>query len=100
MKKTNMDDLIKEFEEKAKNAKSKYEFPKDKDELYDVNIHIWRHPGMGNSLQTISGNKVSIMTATASYLNTLLLKKVITAKELDDLVKIVKESYKCTQKKN
>ena len=100
MKKTNMDDLIKEFEEKAKNAKSKYEFPKDKDEIYDVDIHIWRHPGMGNSLQTISGNKVSIMTATASYLNTLLSKKVITTKELDDLVKIVKESYKCTQKKN
>ena len=97
---TNLDDLIKEFEEKAKNAKSKYEFPKDKDEIYDVDIHIWRHPGMGNSLQTISGNKVSIMTATASYLNTLLLKKVITTKELDDLVKIVKESYKCTQKKN
>ena len=94
MKKTNLDDLIKEFEEKAKNAKSKYEFPKDKDELYDVDIHIWRHPGMGNSLQTISGNKVSIMTATASYLNTLLLKKVITTKELDDLIKIVKESYK------
>ena len=94
MKKQNLDDLIKEFEEKAKNAKSKYEFPKDKDELYDVDIHIWRHPGMGNSLQTISGNKVSIMTATASYLNTLLLKKVITTKELDDLVKIVKESYK------
>ena len=97
---TNLDDLIKEFEEKAKNAKSKYEFPKDKDEIYDVDIHIWRHPGMGNSLQTISGNKVSIMTATASYLNTLLLKKVITTKELDYLVKIVKESYKCTQKKN
>lgn len=97
---TNLDDLIKEFEEKAKTAKSKYKFPKDKDEIYDVDIHIWRHPGMGNSLQTISGNKVSIMTATASYLNTLLLKKVITTKELDDLVKIVKESYKCTQKKN
>lgn len=95
-----LDDVLKEFEEKAKNAKSKYEFPKDKDEIYDVDIHIWRHPGMGNSLQTISGNKVSIMTATASYLNTLLLKKVITTKELDDLVKIVKETYKCTQKKN
>ena len=100
MKKTNMDDLIKEFEEKAKNAQSKYKFPKDKDELYDVDIHVWRHPGIGNSLQSIAGNKVSIMTATASYLNTLLLKKVITTKELDDLIKIVKESYKCTQKKN
>ena len=100
MSKNNIGDLIKEFEEKAKTAKSKYEFPKDKDEIYDVDIHIWRHPGMGNSLQTISGNKVSIMTATSSYLNTLLLKELCTEKELDDLVKMVKESYKCTQTKN
>ena len=97
---TNLDDLIKEFEEKAKNAQSKYKFPKDKDKIYDVDIHIWRKPGMGNSLQTIAGNKISIMTATASYLNTLLLKKVITTKELDDMLKMVKESYKCTQTKN
>lgn len=100
MSKVYIDDLIKEFEEKSKNAQSKYKFPKDKDDLYDVDIHIWRHPGMGNSIQTISGNKVSIMTATASYLNTLLLKKVITTEELDDIVKMVKESYKCTQTKN
>ena len=88
---TNLDDLIKEFEEKAKTAKSKYEFPKDKDEIYDVDIHIWRHPGMGNSLQTISGNKVSIMTATCSYLDTLISKKVLTFDELDDMIKLLKQ---------
>ena len=103
MSKTNMDDLIKEFEEKSKNAQSSYRYlydnNKDIDETYNVDIHIWRHKGMGNSLQTISGNKVSIMTATTSYLNTLLLKKVITTNELDDMIKMVKESYKCTQTK-
>lgn len=89
---TNLDDLIKEFEEKAKNAQSKYKFPKDKDDLYDVDIHIWRHPGMGNSLQTISGNKVSIMVATASYLNTLISKKVITTEDLNYIIKLVKST--------
>ena len=89
---TNLDDLIKEFEERAKNAKSKYKFPKDKDDLYDVDIHIWRHPGMGNSLQTISGNKVSIMVATASYLNTLISKKVITTEDLNYIIKLVKST--------
>ena len=89
---TNLDDLIKEFEEKAKNAQSKYKFPKDKDEIYDVDIHIWRHPGMGNSLQTISGNKVSIMVATASYLNTLISKKVITTEDLNYIIKLVKST--------
>ena len=98
-----LDDVLKEFEEKSKNAQSKFrKLWKDTnaDEVYNVDIHIWRHKGMGNSLQTISGNKVSIMTATASYLNTLLLKKVITTEELDDMVKMVKESYKCIKTKN
>ena len=103
MSKVYIDDLINEFEEKSKNAQSKFrKLWKDTntDDVYNVHIHIWRKPGMGNSLQTISGNKVSIMTATASYLNTLLLKKVITTEELDYIVKMVKESYKCTQTKN
>lgn len=30
-----------------------------KEEIYNVDIHIWRKPGMGNSLQTIVGNKIS-----------------------------------------
>ena len=103
MKKQNLDDILKEFEEKANNAQSSNRnFWKDSDldEMYNFDIHIWRKTGMGNSLQTIAGNKISIMTATASYLNTLLLKKVITTEELDDIIKFVKETYKCTQTKN
>ena len=99
----NLDDLLKDFEKEAEQAVSSnrplWESDKN-DDIYNVDIHIWRKPGMGNSLQTIAGNKISIMTATASYLNTLLLKKVITTKELDDMLKMVKESYKCTQTKN
>ena len=98
-----LDDVLKEFEEKANNAQSSNRnFWKDSDfdEMYNVDIHIWRKTGMGNSLQTIAGNKISIMAATASYLNTLLLKKVITTEELDDMIKFVKETYKCTQTKN
>ena len=71
----NLDDVLKEFEEKANNAQSKFrKLWKDTtaDDIYNVDIHIWRKPGMGNSLQTIVGNKISIMTATASYLNTLI----------------------------
>lgn len=93
MKKTSIDDLIKEFEEKAKNAQSKYKYAKDKDEIYDVDIHIWRHKGMGNSLQTIVGNKISIMTATASYLTTLLHKNVMSEQELDDMINMIKSTY-------
>jgi hypothetical protein len=85
----NIDDLIKEFEEKAKTAKSKYKYDKDNDEIYDVDIHIWRHKGMGNSLQTISGNKISIMTATCSFLTTLCIKNVITLDELKDMLKLI-----------
>ena len=93
-KKQTIDDLIKEFEEKAKNASSKYKKlwqNKESDSIYEVDIHIWRKKGMGNSLQTIAGNKVSIMTATTSYLHTLLSKGIITGKELDSMVSLAKE---------
>lgn len=104
MKKQNLDDILKEFEEKANDTVSsnrKFWENTDSDDIYNVDIHIWRKTGMGNSLQTIAGNKISIMTATASYLNTLLLKEVCTEKELDELINIVKEGYKsCLQKKN
>lgn len=93
-----LDDLLRDFEERAKNAKSSYrdlyENNKEIDDMYNVDIHIWRNPGMGNSLQTIAGNKISIMTATLSYLNTLLSKKVITIKELDEMIQLVKETNK------
>ena len=94
MSKTNIDDLIKEFEEKAKTAKSKYKYDKDADEVYDVDIHIWRHKGMGNSLQTISGNKISIITATCSFLTTLCIKNVITLDELKYMLELVEGAVK------
>ena len=94
MKKTSIDDLIKEFEEKSKTAQSKYKFSKDKDAIYDVDIHIWRHPGMGNSLQTIAGNKVSIMTATCSFLTTLCLKDIATLDELREMIDLVEKGVK------
>ena len=93
----NLDDVLKEFEEKANNAQSKFrKLWKDTeaDELYDVDIHIWRKPGMGNSIQTITGNKISIMTATSSYLDTLIRQKVLTEKELDEMIKLVKRTIK------
>lgn len=97
MSKTNIDDLIKEFEEKAKTAKSKYKYNKNEDKIYDVDIHIWRKPGMGNSLQTISGNKISIMTATCSFLTTLCIKNVITLDELKEMIELVEGAVKNEQ---
>ena len=93
----NLDDVLKEFEEKANNAQSKFrKLWKDTkaDDIYNVDIHIWRKPGMGNSLQTIVGNKISIMTATSSYLDTLIRQKVLTEKELDEMIKLVKHTIK------
>ena len=92
-----LDDVLKEFEEKANNAQSKFrKLWKDTeaDNIYNVDIHIWRKPGMGNSIQTISGNKISIMTATSSYLDTLIRQKVLTEKELDEMIKLVKRTIK------
>ena len=97
MTKQNLDDVLKEFEEKANNAQSKFrKLWKDTeaDNIYNVDIHIWRKPGMGNSIQTISGNKISIMTATSSYLDTLIRQKVLTEKELDEMIKLVKRTIK------
>ena len=91
----NLDDVLKEFEEKANNAQSKFrKLWKDTtaDDIYNVDIHIWRKPGMGNSIQTISGNKISIITATTSYLDTLIRKKVLTLDELDEMIKLVKQT--------
>ena len=97
MKKQNLDDVLKEFEEKANNAVSsnrKLWKDTEADNAYNVDIHIWRKPGMGNSIQTISGNKISIMTATSSYLDTLIRQKVLTEKEFDEMIKLVKRTIK------
>ena len=97
MTKQNLDDVLKEFEEKANNAVSsnrKLWTDTEADSAYNVDIHIWRKTGMGNSIQTITGNKISIMTATASYLNTLISKKVLTFDELDEMIKFVKRNIR------
>lgn len=89
-----VDNLIKEFEEKSKNAVSSNRplwEGTDMDNNYNVDIHIWRKPGMGNSLQTIVGNKISILTATMSYLQVLLDKEVMTEEELDGIVSYIKK---------
>lgn len=95
MTKQNLDDVLKEFEEKANNAvSSNRKIWKDtnNDNIYEVDIHIWRKPGMGNSIQTIAGNKISIMTATTSYLDTLISKKVLTFDELDYMIELLKQT--------
>ena len=93
-----LDKLIKKFEEESKDAISSkrhlWENDKEKDDLYNVDIHIWRKSGMGNSLQTIAGNKISIMVATSSFLQTLIEKDVISKDELDQMINIVKEQTK------
>lgn len=91
-----LDDVLKAFENEAKDAVSSnrpFWEGTDGDDIYSVDIHIWRKPGMGNSLQTIAGNKISIMVATSSYLQTLLSKEVVTEKELDSMIQMVKEAY-------
>lgn len=97
MQKQKLDDVLKEFEEKANNAVSsnkKLWTDTAADNAYNVDIHIWRKTGMGNSIQTIVGNKISIMTATASYLTTLLNKNVMSEQELDDMIDMIKSTYK------
>lgn len=60
--------------------------PEEMDKIYDCDIYIYRHPGMGNSKQLIVGDKLSIITATSSYLETLLRNNVVTEKELKDVI--------------
>lgn len=88
-----LDDVLKEFEKKANKAVSSYRPLWEnniEDEIYNVDIHIWRKTGMGNSLQTIAGNKISIFTATASYLRTLIDKNVLTIEELQEMIDLIK----------
>lgn len=57
-------------------------------DLYDVDIYIYRHPGMGNSKQLITGSIVGIWTATASYLETLMRQGLFTKAQLEDIVEM------------
>ena len=92
----NLDDILQEFEDRIKNAKSKFrdqwEKDSEKDDLYDVDIHIWRKPGMGNSIQTVVGNSPSIFAATASYLETLVRKEVFTFSQLEEMLEMIKDA--------
>lgn len=55
-------------------------------DLYDVDIYIYRHPGMGYSKQLITGSMVGIWTATASYLESLMKQNVFTKEQLQDIL--------------
>ena len=92
----NLDDILQEFEDRIKNAKSKFrdqwEKDSEKDDLYDVDIRIWRKPGMGNSIQTVVGNSPSIFAATASYLETLVRKEVFTFTQLEEMLEMIKDA--------
>ena len=95
--KKKLDDVLNKFEKEIKSAVSSKRNlweNTENDEIYNVDIHIWRKPGMGNSVQTIVGNEVSICVATASFLETLLRKKVISENMLDEMVKMVKNAVR------
>lgn len=84
-----LDKLLEEFERKSKKATSSSRntwkgSPWDSE--YNVDIHIWRTPGMGNSLQTTVGNKVSIYTALSSYIGNLIRKEVFTKEEILEMI--------------
>lgn len=68
--------------------------PEGFDEIYDVDIYIFRHPGMGNSKQIISGDRLSVMTATSTYLETLLRQGLVTEKELNKMCKLAIDGAK------
>ena len=67
---------------------------KEYDEIYDVDIHIVRHPGMDNSLQYVNGNRLSIITATTSYIQTLLDRKVMTEEEVRNMIEMAIKGHK------
>jgi len=86
-----LDDIISRFEKEVEGAKSsnrQYWEDTPEDEIYNVDIHVWRKTGMGNSLQTIQGNKVSIATALTSLFRTFIDKGIFTKKELAEMVEI------------
>lgn len=64
-----------------------------KDDLYEVDIHIYRKPGMGNSVQAISGNAASIMTATMSLLQILINNDIVPNKKelIKDIDRLIKD---------
>lgn len=64
------------------------------DEEYNCDIYIFRHPGMGNSKQIITGNPISIYTATASYLETLMRQGIFEEAMVRDMVEMAIKASK------
>ena len=63
------------------------------DEDYEVDIRIWREQGMPNSKAMIkTANKVSVITATTSYLENLLRLNIVDEDILDNMVMLAKKS--------
>lgn len=71
---------------------------KEKDEMYNVDIHVWRQTGMGNSMQTITGNRVSILAALASLFETLIREKVLDEEDLQYALDLVSENVPTNNK--
>lgn len=88
-----IEELIKDFEEAVTKeiTLETTDYSKDKvfNSLYDVSIHIWRKPGMGNSVQIMTGNKLSVMTAIASMLEQAIAQNIMDERELLNVVKMV-----------
>lgn len=63
--------------------------------IYDCDIYIFRHPGMGNSKQIIiANNRVSVLTATASFLETLVRQEFCDIDMLKDMIAQVELALK------
>lgn len=63
------------------------------DEDYEVDIRIWKEKGMPNSKGMIkTANKVSVITATTSYLENLLRLNIVDEDTLDEMVMLAKKS--------
>jgi hypothetical protein len=61
------------------------------DDIYDVDIHIFRHKGMDSSIQVMSGNALSLMTAMASGISSLVLEGVIERSQLSEIFKMIEQ---------
>lgn len=59
------------------------------DDNYEVDIHIYRKPGMKSSNITIEGDEPSILTGTASLLEALIRNNIADKKLLHDSVDMV-----------
>lgn len=87
-----MDEFTKKIDEIYPGVTPKIEG--EMNEEYNCDIYIFRHPGMGNSKQIITGNPVSIYTATASYIETLLRQGIFDERQLKDMLNMAIKASK------